>query len=336
MQPTDFSKYLTNFLSRYLPAERGASPNTIAAYRDTFILLINYLSSTGVKLNKLTIKEISKEAVQNFLEWIQKERHGSDVTRNARLAAVHSFFKYLQYQHPENLHQYQQVLSIPMKKPEQKMMNYLSIEAITLLLQQPDVSTSKGRRDLALLSLMYDTGSRVQEIIDLTPLCVRLDKPSTIKVTGKGNKTRIIPMLDGQVNLLKNYMQENKLTEPGANMNPLFFNGRHEKLTRAGINYILLKYAHMATLKNHRLIPNQMSCHSLRHSKAMHLLQAGVNLVYIRDILGHVSVTTTEIYARADSRKKREAIETAYIETSPKETPAWLKNDNLLEWLKSF
>ncbi len=143
-------------------------------------------------------------------------------------------------------------------------------------------------------------------------------------------------MLDEQVNLLKNYMQENKLTEPGANMYPLFFNGRHEKLTRAGINYILLKYAHMATLKNPRLIPNQMSYHSLRHSKAMHLLQAGVNLVYIRDILGHVSVTTTEIYARADSRKKREAIETAYIETSPKETPVWLKNDNLLEWLKSF
>lgn len=336
MQPTDFSKYLTNFLSKYLPAERGASRNTITAYRDTFVLLITYMASIGVKLNKLTMREIDRASVLNFLEWIQTKRHGSDVTRNARLAAVHSFFKYLQYQHPENLHQYQQVLGIPMKKSEQKTMNYLSIEGIKLLLQQPDITKRKGRRDLALLSLIYDTGSRVQEIIDLTPICVRLDKPPTIKVTGKGNKTRIIPMLDGQVKILKEYMQENKLIDAGANMYPLFFNNQREKLTRPGINYILLKYADMATKKNARLIPEHISCHCLRHSKAMHLLQAGVNLVYIRDILGHVSVTTTEIYARADSRKKREAIELAYFETAPKETPAWQKNDTLLDWLKNF
>jgi len=336
MQPTDFSRYLTNFLTKYLPAERGSSQNTIVAYRDTFVLLINFMESIGTKINKLTVKELSRESILNFLDWIQKERKGSDLTRNARLAAIHSFFKYLQYQHPENLHQYQHILSIPMKKAEQKAMNYLSIEAITLLLQQPDLTTRKGRRDLALLSLMYDTGSRVQEIIDLTPLCVRLDKPATIKVTGKGNKTRIIPMLDGQVNLLKNYMKENKLDVPCANMYPLFFNVRGEKLTRAGINYILEKYADRAAMKNAKIIPKQISCHCLRHSKAMHLLQAGVNLVYIRDILGHVSVTTTEIYARADSRKKREAIEAAYVEIALKETPSWIKNDNLLEWLSSL
>ena len=176
----------------------------------------------------------------------------------------------------------------------------------------------------------------MQELIDLTASSIRLDKPSTIRVTGKGKKTRIIPMLEGQVKLLKNYMNEHKLLEPGANLYPLFCNSRHEKLTRAGVNHILLKYAGMARMKDAKLIPELISCHCLRHSKAMHLLQAGVNLVYIRDILGHVSVQTTEIYARVDSRKKREAIEKAYVNVAPKENPAWLTNDNLLGWLKSF
>lgn len=336
MQPTNFSKYLTNFLTKYLYHERGASPNTIASYRDTFVLLINFMESTGVKLNKLTIEKITKEVITDFLEWLQHDRKSSDATRNARLAAVHSFYKYLQYQHPENLYYYQQILTIPIKKTAHTTINYLSIEGITLLLEQPDTSTIKGRRDLALLSLMYDTGSRVQEIIDLSPSCIRLDQPTTIKVTGKGKKTRIIPMLDAQVRLLRNYLEEHKLSEPGANMYPLFFNSRGEKLTRAGVNYILSKYTTMAKIINPKLVPDQISCHSLRHSKAMHLLQAGVNLVYIRDILGHVSVTTTEVYARVDSRKKREAIENAYVDIAPKENPSWLKSNNLLEWLKSF
>ncbi len=336
MQPTNFSKYLTNFLTKYLSHERGASANTVACYRDTFVLLITFMESIGINLNKLTIEKITKDVIINFLEWIQKERKNSDVTRNIRLSAVHSFFKYLQYQNPENLYDYQQILAIKMKKAEEATVNYLSIEGITLLLQQPDITTSKGRRDLALLSLMYDTGSRVQEIIDLNPSCIRLEKPSTIKVTGKGRKIRIIPMLEGQVKLLQNYMHEHRLTEPGANMYPLFCNSRHEKLTRAGVNHILHKYAMMANVKNPELVTGHISCHSLRHSKAMHLLQAGINLVYIRDILGHVSVTTTEIYARVDSRKKREAIEKAYVDVVPKENPIWLKSGNLMEWLKSF
>ena len=336
MQSTDFSKYLTTFLSKYLPAERGASLHTITAYRDTFILLIHYMEFTGIRLSKLTLDKLNRKSVTGFLEWLQQERHVSDATRNMRLSAIHSFFKYLQYHDPQNLQHYQEVLGIPMKKAEHKTMNYLSIEGITLLLQQPDTSSWKGRRNLALLSLMYDIGARVQEIIDLTPSSVRMDKPATIKVTGKGNKSRIIPMLDGQVQLLREYMNENKLTAPAANLCPLFFNNRHEKLTRAGVNHILTKYANIAAKKNPQLIPTRISCHSLRHSKAMHLLQAGVNLVYIRDILGHVSVTTTEIYARVDSRKKREAIESAYVETAPKQASAWLKSDNLLEWLKNF
>jgi integrase/recombinase XerD len=193
MQPTNFSKYLTSFLTKYLSHEKGASSNTIASYRDTFVLLITFLETKHLKISKLTLEQITKDNVLEFLNWVQTERKNTDATRNARLAAIHSFYKYLQYQQPENLYGCQQILSIKMKKSEQVQMNYLSIEGITLLLQQPDVTTSRGRRDLALLSLMYDTGSRVQELIDLTPLSLRLDKPSTIRVTGKGKKTRIIP-----------------------------------------------------------------------------------------------------------------------------------------------
>ena len=170
MQPTDFSKYLTIFLTKYLPGERGVSSNAILAYRDSFVLLIKYMESIGVRVNKLTLGKLDQKSVLSFLEWLQRERRVSAATRNMRLSAIHSFFKYLQYHHPEHLQLSQEVLSIPMKKKETKIMNYLSIEGIKLLLEQINTATQRGRRDLALLSLMYDTASRVQEIIDLYPI----------------------------------------------------------------------------------------------------------------------------------------------------------------------
>lgn len=223
-----------------------------------------------------------------------------------------------------------------MKRKASAPMNYLTVDAIKVLLKQPDICTSKGRRDLALLSLMYDTGARVQEIIDLKPSNLRLDKLSTIRIVGKGNKARIVPMLNDQVKLLKPYLTEQGLIQVSNNEHPLFFNNRGEKLTRAGVNYILGKYLAMAKRNSDIYLPDKISCHVLRHSKAMHLLQAGVNLVYIRNILGHVSVQTTEIYARADSRAKREAIERAYLPVMPEKVPVWLSSDNMLDWLKQF
>lgn len=337
MKPTDFSKYISDFITKYLMDEKGASPNTIAAYRDTFVLLLNFIQDIKhIKIEKLTLDKITKKTIIEFLDWIQKERKCSNSTRNARLAAIHSFYKYLQYESLDYLHECQKILSIKFKKTKKKSINYLTIEGIKLLLQQPDVSSLKGRRDLALLSLLYDSGARVQEIIDLVPSMLRLSKPATIKIIGKGNKTRLVPMLNAQTKLLKNYIAENRLNEPFKNMYPLFFNSRKDKLTRAGINYIVQKYAGMARTENALIIPEKISCHSFRHSKAMHLLQAGVNLVYIRDILGHVSVQTTEIYARADSKQKREAIEKAYVNVNPNEEPIWTKDVNLITWLKRF
>jgi site-specific recombinase XerD len=337
MKPTDFSKNLTDFLTCYLPGERGASKNTIASYKDTFILFLTFLKERkGISAERLTLGQITKEIVVEFLSWLEEERHCCAATRNVRLAALHSFFKYLQYQSPENLMEWQRILSIPVKRAEKPTINYLSVEGIRLILEGPDQSTRNGRRDLALLSLMYDSGARVQEIIDLTPSMVRLGLPCTVKLIGKGNKARIVPLLEQQVKFLKIYMAEQKLLEPYANMYPLFSNSRKEKLTRAGVNYILAKYVKQARMREASLVPEKLSCHCVRHSKAMHLLQSGVNLVYIRDILGHSSVQVTEVYARTDSRQKREAIEKAYSDVSPKEAPSWLANDDLLSWLKSF
>ena len=165
---------------------------------------------------------------------------------------------------------------------------------------------------------------------------VRLNRPYTLKLIGKGNKARVVPLMEQEVVHLKCYMQNNKLLEDNMNLHPLFFNSRSEKLTRAGVHHILQSYAKMARDKNPKLIADKISCHSLRHSKAIHLLQAGVNLVYIRDILGHESVITTEIYARVDSKQKREAVEKAYVDVVTKETAQWVENNNLLAWLKNF
>lgn len=337
MKPTDFSKSLTDFLTKYLPGERGMSHNTILSYKFTFILFITFMEEQNkIKIEKLMLKDITRDYVVVFLDWLQARRNCSDATRNVRLAAIHSFFRYLQYEVPEYLNEWQRILSIKVKRTEKGTINYLNIDEIKSLLRQPDPATKKGLRDLALLCLMYDSAARVQEIIDLTPSMIRLNKPYTIKLIGKGNKARIVPLMEQEVIHLKRYMESNKLLENNRNLDPLFSNSRNEKFTRAGVAHILQFYATMVRNKNPKLIPNKISCHSLRHSKAMHLLEAGVHLVYIRDILGHESVVTTETYARVDSKQKREAIEKAYVGVIAKETPHWTGNNNLLTWLKDF
>lgn len=337
MKQNDFSKSLADFLTKYLPGERGMSGNTIASYKMTFILLISFMQEQkGIQAHKLMFNHFTKAFIEQFLSHLEMVRKCSASTRNARLAALHSFFSYVQYEYPEYIDECSKILSIKVKRTKRESINYLTVEGIKLLLEQPDLSTTKGIRDLALLALMYDTGARVQELIDLTPSSLRLDKPYTIKLVGKGTKARIVPLMEEQVVHLKHYIERNKLLQSGKNLCPLFYNYRKEKLTRAGVNHILQYYATIARMKNPTLIPDKISPHSLRHSKAMHLLQAGVNLVYIRDILGHESVTTTELYARVDSKQKREAIEKAFVNVVKKETPMWMNNEGLLQWLKSF
>ena len=338
MKTTDFSRLLSGFLAKYLPGERGMSRNSVSAYRDTFVLLLRYCRDVkGICSKKITMNKLTQELIVGFLDWLQDERKCSASTRNARLAAIRAFFCYAEYTDPTFLNESMRIRSIPLKKTGKKTISYLSVDGVRLLLKQPNQADRAGRRDLTLISLMYETGARVQEIADLTVDCIRQASPCTIKIIGKGNKTRIVPLLDKQARHLIRYMNEEKLTMPGMSDIPLFSNRSGGKLTRSGIAYILRKYVEMARAENALLIPNNVSCHSLRHSRAMHLLQADVPLIYIRDILGHESVVTTEIYAKVDSKKKREVITNAFTDTLDEPiTPIWQKDADLLQWLKSL
>jgi len=337
---TDFAKYLSRYLSSYLPYERNVSPNTIAAYRDAFVLFINYMKDEkDIKADKLTLECMTKDSVISFLNWLTGQKGCNVSTRNCRLAAIHSFVSYLQYEKVEKLNEWQSILSIKTMKKESNTPNYLTVNGIKLLLAQPDTADYCGLRHLTMLALMYDTGCRVQELIDLTIDSLRIQaEPYTIRIYGKGRKTRIVPMVHNQTVFLQKYMDRYGLNESKCLSHPLFFNNRGEKITRTGVTYILKKYAGMARQITPSLIPESISCHSLRHSKAMHLLQAGVNLIWIRDLFGHTTIQTTEVYARADSKQKREALEKAYTDMLPDKTKdgEWQKNQTLLDWLKGL
>ena len=337
---TDFARHLSRFLSEYLPHDRNVSPNTITSYRDAFLGFIDYMKNEkGISLDRLCLKHLTRDHVLCYLRWILEVRKCSPATRNYRLAAIHSFCRYLQYAVIEMMEQWQKILTVKAMKTESATLNYLTTEGVRILLAQPDTTTSNGRRHLAILSLMYDTGARVQEMADLTVDCVRIAcEPYTIRLFGKGRKARIVPLVKEQVKILRDYMEEYHLDDNCNGSSPLFFNNRHEKLTREGIAYILATYANLARKEAPDLIPAKISCHSLRHSKAMHLLQAGVNLVYIRDLLGHVSIQTTDIYARADSKAKREALEKAYADLVPNRTSdrEWEKSKDLRDWLRDL
>lgn len=337
MKPTNFAYYLTVFLSKYLPGKTGTSRNTICSYRDAFSLLLRFCSDEkGMAVEKISLETLQNNLIDDFLTWLETHRNCTISTRNQRLAAIHAFFRYVQLEEPEYLMLCQQILSIPMKRSSVKAFNYLTLDAIKAILEAPDTSCLMGRRDLVLLSVMYDTGARVQEIADLNAADVRLENPSTIKLVGKGNKSRLVPLMSPTAKLLDQYMSEHDLKSIAHRSYPLFQNRSQNKLTRAGISYILRKYVDEARSNHPQLIADVVSPHSFRHSKAMHLLQSGVNLVYIRDLLGHVSIKTTEIYARADSRMKRIALENAYQTTSSSEMPVWQQNQDLLKWLKDL
>lgn len=336
---TDFAKHLENFFIKYLIGECNSSKHTIRAYRDAFTLLLIFMKDEkNINADNLQLKHLNRNVILDFLQWLEYKHKNEISTRNQRYAAIRSFCKYLQYEEPMRISEWQNIRSIKLKKNISGSFSYLSIDAIKLLLDQVPLNSSGSRRDLALLALLYDSGARVQEIADLTPDSIRFDNPNTIRLVGKGNKQRIVPLQKEQTDLLKNYIQDFGLNKFGKEKSPLFSNRIGEKLTTAGITYVLKKYAVAARLQNADLIPSKISPHTIRHSKAMHLLQGGVNLVYIRDFLGHKSIQTTEIYARADSKQKREALESVYVNVLPESNTerSWEKNPKLKDFLKSL
>jgi integrase/recombinase XerD len=333
MKPTDFAKHLTAFLSIYLPTQKNVSKNTIHSYRDTFKLLIKYYQEIeAIRVERITLNVLSSERLNGFLQWLETDRKCSISTRNLRLAAIHSFFRYLQAEEPAGIYNYQKISAIPIKKAKKTVVEYLTPEAMKLLLEQPDRHTLKGRRDLTLMSVLYDSAARVQELIDLRVCDITLQEPAVITLTGKGNKMRRVPLMENTAALLHSYLQENKLEKSWRNENPLFTNSQQHKLTRAGVTYIIAKYVESSRKKS-TLVPPKVHPHMLRHSKAMHLLQAGVNILYIRDLLGHIDLKTTDNYARTDTEMKRKAIEKIQPDLIDSTLPDWTKDQTLLSWL---
>ena len=332
---TDFAVYLHRFLTAHLAGLRGFSPNTVASYRDTFKLLIVFFrDDRSIPPEKLTLDCIDAAAITRFLDWLETSRHNSISTRNQRLAAISSFYRWMQSQDPARMACWQDIAAIPVKKQDHPAVSHLTVEQTRRPLAQPDRSTRQGRRDATLLATLYDTAARVQELADLTVRDIRLEAPAMAALTGKGNKTRHVPLGDNTITLLAAYLAEHRLDEPGHDDNPMFSNQHRAKLSRGGIAWIISKY--QAQIHDPPPAGSGISPHVLRHSKAMHLYEAGVPLPYIRDILGHVDLSTTEIYARASTEAKRKALEAAYQDIVTSDLPEWNQDPGLLDWLASL
>ena len=333
MKKTDFTKALTSYFSTYLPETCGVSPNTCNSYRDAFKLLLLYFQEEkGVPANSIELRMLNRNLASDFLDWLEVQRKVSVTTRNQRLAAMKAFAHYVQYRNPEYLENYTDIIAMRPKKHEKPVIPFLTEEELKALLAQPDPSTRHGLRDLTLLSLLYDSGARVQEITDLKLKDIRLTNPAMVTLTGKGRKARQVPLMKETCKLLDAYIRNFNLnSEPLTS--PLFFNQKGQALSRYGITYILKKYVSQAELDSDT---RKISPHVLRHTKAMHLLRAGVNMIYIRDFLGHVDISTTEVYARIDAEMKRKVFEEKVPNFTPNTTMPWEEDKDLLQWLTKF
>lgn len=333
MKTTDFPSMLSDFLLKELPNIRNQSSNTIISYRDTYVRLLIYCRDVlSIKPERISVTDLTAERLVNYLNWLEQDCNNSINTRNQRLAAIHSLFRYIQMQSPEYLFQCQQILGIPYKKAEKHPVGYLSEDETKTLLSTPDTSTRKGRRDQALLTLLYDSGARVQELVDLRVGDLRLNTPAQVKLTGKGRKTRCVPLMDKTVALLQQYLLENNIDTPVSFEHPLFFNSQRKKLTRQGVAYILCKYADLCNIQ-------QISPHKLRHTKAMHLTEADVNPIFIRDFLGHTDLKVTEIYSKTSIKMKKAALDkmnSGKTVIPDKPVKDWTNDNSLLDWLNGL
>ena len=335
MNTTDFARQIHTYFTNYLPMQLNSSTNTLRSYRDVFTLLLRYCrDKRGMTVERFTLEQLSADLVDGFLKHLEVERCCRISTRNQRLAAIHAFVRFLQVEEPARMLQWQQILAIPIKRMERKTPVYLEAPELQMLLECIDAGTPAGYKDLVLLSVLYDTGARVQEIADLCVRDVRLEHPPQVRLTGKGRKTRVVPLMSSTAQLLVDYIDRNGLRDKPLSDQPLFTNRQGRRYTRSGITYLVHKYV-TAARSTVPALPLRISPHVFRHTKAMHLLQGGVPLIIIRDFLGHSDVKTSEIYARVDLEAKRKALETL-IPNTPSASPSWTDDAALMEWLKSL
>lgn len=326
-------QYLKEYMNDYLLIQKNFSVHTISSYKYTFNELLKFcINIKNMNIKNITLDTFEKTIILEFLDYLENAKENSIATRNNRLKNIKAFLKYIYPNETDRILQFQKVFDIPLKKDEEKPMEYMTVDVLELLLKQPNLSTITGRRDLTLLATLYDTGARVSELINLKVRDVKFDNNSTtIKLFGKGSKTRIVPIISNTEKLLKQYLKEHNLVNQ--NDNYIFFNKNNKPLTKAGVKYIIEKYRALAE-KESPLVPQNIFPHMFRHTKAMHLLESGVNYIYIRDFLGHSNVKTTEIYARISVQQKKRALDGAYKENIPiPEENSWNKDEDLLTYL---
>ena len=313
----DFSYYLSKFLKDYLVIERNMSPHTIRSYKKTFQILIDYLVSTKkFKLKDITFENVTRDIITDFLNYLEEDKKNSIRTRNQRLAVIKSFYQYCMIDEIDNIDNIRKILSIKSKKEIKKVMNYLTEDELKRILDSIDTSTKKGRRNLTLITLLYDTAARASEIINLKVEDIHLEEKYII-LTGKGNKQRVVSMMEQTKKLLVDYFKENN-TQSGYLIN---INGK--KMNERFLRDII---------KNINPLNRKISPHVFRHTRAVHLLDKGVNIMYIQELLGHTSVNTTMEYAKVIEKSKFEAIEKA----NPKidnSLPDWNDDKDLLSQL---
>ena len=334
MPAPDLSGFVTGFFRTHLAAERAVSCHTTLAYRDALKLFLRFAADWHKRpVVSLAITDLTPEVIPAFLDALEAVRGNTARTRNARPAALHCSFRYVLDCDPSHAALGQRVLAIPVKKAARPALGYLSAEELGSLLGQVDRSAGEGRRDYLLLALLYDTGARIQELLDVAPADFHLLSPAFVRVLGKGRKERLCPLLPQTARVVARFLEAEG--RPGEDRGPLFRNRRGDKLTRQGARYLLKKYLGAAARAMPSLGRRGISLHTLRHSKAMHLLQSGVPIVTIKDVLGHADVKSTEVYVQTDLEAKRKALEQAGTPSQASPRSGKIAPD-LLEWLESL
>jgi site-specific recombinase XerD len=326
-----FPQLLQDFFLRRLIAQRGASMRTVEAYRDAFELLLGYAQShTGKKPNTMTLADLDAPLVLDFLDHLETVRGNSARTRNARLAAIHSFMRYAALRDPASLPVATRVLAISAKRFNRPVLGYLTREQITAVLAAPGHDTRSARRDTALLATAYNTGARVSELTGLRGHDVLLDRDTAVHLHGKGRKERAIPLWKNTARQLRVWLNE---LHPAPD-SPLFPNRYGQPLTRSGVRNRLDRAVAEAAKQCPSLRGTTVTPHTLRHSTAMHLLQSGTDLAVIALWLGHENPATTHQYLEADLESKRAILDTL-TDPSPAAT-RYRPDDTLLAFLQNL
>lgn len=296
---SDLLQVLSEYFDVYLPVTKGLSINTILSYQYAFQILFEYLySQKNLSPEKVFFCNLEGVTIEQFLSWLETERNCSVATRNQRLAAISSFAKYAINKHFSSALTFSTTVSnIPQKKSPKKSFSYFTLEEVSVLLRIPDTTADIEKRDRVLLSVLYASGARAQELCDLLVNDIRLDTKTSLRLVGKGNKARKITIPDNCAQLLKNHLKRNNLDfETQRNLH-VFSSQTHEHMTISCIECIVKKYVSKARIKRPDLFPEiHYSPHSFRHSIAVHMLEAGIPLPVIKNFLGHSSIETTLIY----------------------------------------